>query len=316
MKILDSGQCDLEIVLSSKIDLFICASGYESRAVHFSKMALSSDVVRKVVLPFKESKILNRANGDQFFIDNGFTMLPEIGESDGVVAYKETFTLLTNIAALGNVKARLVIDYSCMTRAWYGAFINALFEFKSSLQQLEVFFCYSPAKFSRPSRPGPNHMMGPLNGFRALRAVALPVALVIGLGYEEIRAAGLREYVDPARTVLFYTDPPIDPEFLLAVQANNKSLLTSVPESDQIKHSLMDMDSTAALLHETTSDLAKSFRVVVAPLGVKPFSLLSMLLAARYQEFDVWRVSGCSLAHPSEREAEGTVLAYRLLFGI
>lgn len=315
MKILDSGQCNLEIALSSKVDLFICASGYESRAIHFATVALAADLSRKVVMPFKESKILNRANADQFFIDKGFISLPEIGESDGVAAYKEISTLLTNIAIQGKIKARLVFDYSCMTRAWYGAFISALFEFRSSLQQLEVFFCYSPARFSRPNRPGPNLMMGPLNGFRALRAVALPVALVIGLGYEEIRAAGLREYVDPARTVLFYTDPPIDPEFLQAVRTNNDSLLKSVPESDQIKHSLIDMDSTAAFLHETTSDLAKNFRVVVAPLGVKPFSLLSMLLSARYQEFDVWRVSGCSLAHPSEREAEGRVLAYRLLFG-
>ena len=315
MKIIDSGQCDFREALLSRADLLLCASGYESRATHVANLSSGADIEARIVMPFKECRILNRDNADSYFRDGGFTALPEVGESDGLVAYKHLTSLLNQKASEGRKSVRMFCDYSCMTRAWYGAFVNALFDFESGLEKLEVFFCYAPATFSPPTRTGPNLMMGPLNGFRALRNVSLPVALVIGLGYEEIRAAGLREYVDAARTVVFYTDPPIDPQFLVELLNNNKSLLKTIPADDRIGHSLIDMDATAVLLHETTSDLANNLRVVVAPLGVKPFSLLSMLLSARYNKFDVWRVSGCSLTPPSERLAEGRVLAYRLLFG-
>ena len=55
--------------------------------------------------------------------------------------------------------------------------------------------------------------------------------------------------------------------------------------------------------------------VGVAPLGVKPFSLLCLLLAARFGDADVWRVTSGTKAAPQERRPLGPLLVLKTVYG-
>jgi len=314
MRVSNAHQVQKEQINWKHIDLVLCSSGFEARASYFASQTPIADFKWRFTLPFKGQKTLSRVTNDGIFSNLRFDFLREI-DGDDIKSARNAFLHCLNVMKeSGLQEASIAIDYSCMTRAWYGAFINCLFSISGLFSKLNVYFSYSPSTFSPPLETSPNDFVGPLPGFCILRPMDKPVALLIGLGYERVRAAGLREYVDPAETLLFYTDPAIDPQFSKAVFDNNKALIEFVKISNLIRHPLSDLDATTALLHDATSTLSKDYRVIVAPLGVKPFSLLSMLLSARYNEFDLWRVSGGGFAAPAQREACGELLIYQVCF--
>jgi|SRR5882724_71191 len=312
MHVIESGQVFDSQFLEEDLTVVLCADGYEERSVAAASQLKGKDISFRYAIPFKEQKILSRPDNDIFFQANEYELLPELSGSDFDGACSAFEKILTSCIKRGS--CRIAIDYSCMTRAWLGAFINHLFDRSSEGARVDVFFLYSPAAFSEPRYPSPNAIVTPLRGFCSLRAVDEPVALVIGCGYEKMRATGLKEYIDPATTVLFYTDPAFDNRYPQLVIENNAGLFAEVGEKNVVRYPLQDMDSTAAMLYDRVTDLSKNFRVILAPLGVKPFSLLSMLLAARYRLADVWRVSGETLTTPRKGESSGELLVYRVSF--
>jgi hypothetical protein len=312
MQVVKAGQVRVEDFLQEDFTVLLCADGYEARATAAASKLEHNHISFRYALPFKHQKVISRSNNDRFFTSSGYKFLDELDGSSVDGAYKVFDEILHPL--LNSKVCRVAIDYSCMTRAWIGAFISYLFDTKATAGQVDVFFLYSPAAFSPPQYPSPNAVVAPLQGFCSLRALDMPIALIIGCGYEKMRAAGLNAYIDPAKTVLFYTDPAFDPRFPELVARNNAALFESVGEGNIIRYPLHDMDSTAALLYDAISDLSRQFRVVLAPLGVKPFSLISMLLAARYGIADVWRVSGERFAAATERKASGDLLVYAVSF--
>lgn len=160
----------------------------------------------------------------------------------------------------------------------------------------------------------PNKYMRPVPGFCHLNLPDRKTALVLGLGYETERAIGLVEYVEPAETFGFYTDPAIDRSFPATVRRNNALLLARLGEDRVFKYPMADLRTTSALLSSLCYGLAKDYRVILAPLGPKPFALLCFLLAAGEQEFDVWRVSPGEHGHASDRPPSGVITTVRVIF--
>jgi len=72
--------------------------------------------------------------------------------------------------------------------------------------------------------------------------------LVIGLGYERERALGLFEYVDPAVSFAFYTDPAPDQRYRDVVLANNSALLKRIPKELIYRHPPADLQRTGNFL--------------------------------------------------------------------
>ena len=200
-----------------------------------------------------------------------------------------------------------------MTRSWYAGALEALGSVQNK-KRVECVFSYSPAKFTSPREATPNSLVGPLPGFCGLDVPDKPSALIIGLGYERDRALGLFQYVDPAIAFAFYTDPVLDPQFRDVVKANNTTLLNILPKENIYTHPLSDLQRTGDLLLSLCSALRDDYRIILAPLGVKPFSLICLLLASRFRNIDVWRVSPGTKSPPQEREALGRLLMLKTVF--
>lgn len=288
MKIKEIFELEFENIKAEKYDAVFAASGFEHRATHVAKN-LTGTIDRKIVFAFSDRNELSRQENDKGFNELGYQSLAVSG--DDAAEVKKTLSEM--VRSSDKEKLNLLVDYSCMTRLWYASFLDFFKEEKrGTVAEINIYFAYSPAQFTEPPQVIlPNEFMGPVPGFCNLRLPETRTALIIGLGYEPDRSLGLYEFLDPAETYAFYTEPSHDSKFTLAVKENNKELMRRLGDERLFAYPMQDLGTTSNLLTSLSLGLSKNYRVILAPLGPKPFSLLCFLLAIRFPFLDVWRVS-------------------------
>ena len=176
---------------------------------------------------------------------------------------------------------------------------------------------YYLASFQRPAkRIKQNAHAGPvLPSFAGWwRYPELPVAAVIGLGYEENKALGAVELLQvPEAIWTFMPESNVrdyEAELLLA----NKDLLNRVPVDHRITYTVEDPFETykgLAALRQSISDL---YNVVLLPFGPKIFGLASILVGLTDHHTAVWRISAGIHAKPREAYAYGEPFGLRVTF--
>jgi hypothetical protein len=90
--------------------------------------------------------------------------------------------------------------------------------------------------------------------------------------------------------------------------------LAALPEDRIFKYPLADLQQTGNLLLSLYSGLREDYRVILAPLGTKPFCLLCLLLASRFRDVDVWRVTTGTKAPSLDRKPLGPLLILKADF--
>ncbi len=303
-------QVSFDYVYSSQIDLVIGVSGYEKRCPYLmERIRLGNET--KLVLAFEErSNELNRPRNDEIFRGLGFRFISASG--DRALNIEE----LTAFLPPGKKsELRILVDYSCMTKPWYASFIDYFSRAETSWRKVEILFSYTRSSYMEPKKPKPLRVAEPLGyGSRGMMA-GKPIALVIGLGYEKDRAEFLRKAVDPEETYCLYADPTSDRRFVEKVYINNFKLIDSLHKSHVISYPLEDMTRTRNILTDLCLQLRLNYRIIMAPLGPKPFALLSMLVHSRYPDIEIWRVGAGKLESVYDRIPEGEPLVYRVEFG-
>lgn len=313
MKLTESYQVELSDVSKVEFDLIVGASGYESRATFIPSelQNLGVAATRKVALTFPDRVTLSRPANDAQFAQLGYTITPADGNSPAVIQA----VLRDTLSEVGRRTWNILIDYTSMTRVWYAGVLDLLRSSPIGCDELNVYFTYAPSEFSAPVESAPNAHVEPIPGFAGLALPDRQTALIIGLGYERDRAIGLTEYVEPAEIFAFYADPPLDQRFLDAVLENNSDFLARLGEERTFTYPLDDLRVTAAKLSSLCGILTESgYRVILAPLGPKPFAFLCFLLAAQYRQLDVWRVSTGTGGATYDRVAIGRTLICRAVF--
>ncbi len=311
MKINEYHQITFENLLNSDIDLLICSSGYESRASHLAKQLYSQKIERKVVLSFNDRlSDLSRPMNDEYFKSKNFQPINCDGDLENeVTEFLESF-LLEN----SKHEINIIVDYSSMTRIWYGSILK-YFQFKQCATRIvNVIFCYTIAKYVKsPQKQSYNIHIGPIRGFTSISVPQKPTALIIGLGYERNRAMGLYEYFD-GETFLFYTDDSKESKYSEEVKANNSEIMHKTKNPNKYEYPINDMNYTNRLLTSLCNELFNDYRIIIAPCGPKPFTLLSLIIALRYENVDAWRISSGKESFSIDKEAEGEIIVYKVSF--
>lgn len=310
MKLISTTQIPDSILPHLDLDVFVTASGYETRAVHVVSFLDMTRIRVKTAFGFTDRITPQREENDRTLQRAGVKLIAAGGDSAEVVRE----TVRRHVEEQKQECVRVFVDYSCMTRSWYAGVIEAISSVQNK-ERVECLFSYGPAQFTQPLDTSPNAVVGPIPGFCSLDVPEKPSALVIGLGYERERALGLHDYIDPAVSFAFYTDPALDQQYRDVVLANNSVLLKRLPKERVYRHPLADLQRTGNSLLSLYSGLRDDYRVILAPLGVKPFSLLCLLLATRFGDIDVWRVSPGTKAPPQDRKALGPLLLLQAVFG-
>lgn len=300
--------------LCGPYDAVICSSGYESRARFVASQLAKGEVAigSRYVLAFKEhDQALARPENDKRFRELGYKSLPCSGRSAPEV--REYFE--SALLPLKDLKtARLLVDISSMTRAWYGEIIHTLLAL-SQPQELRVDFAYAVAEFVPPlGEYPPNRVAGPVPGFFGLALPDKPTALGIGLGYHLDRAIGLKDYLDPKLTVLFYPNPSMEPSYVKTIQDTNREILGEVSENNIIAYPVKDCVATFGMVNSLCEGLMRSSRVVLCSLGPKIFSLCCFLVAAIHRDISIWRVGADDFEAPFDHKPSGALLVLETIW--
>ncbi|MBA4409708.1 MAG: hypothetical protein C0397_09840 [Odoribacter sp.] len=301
-------QINKEDLLQSKFDIVIMASGYESRASYLASILNINTDCKKIVLSFQNYKeTQERTKNDELYSKLNYEPVEcKENESNLIIDILNEFIIKSSIEKLS-----ILIDYSSMTRVWYSAIINFLNEYETK-KTLNVYYVYSSAKFYPPSSDESKILnFSPIDGFCNLSIPSNPTALITALGYEKNKAYGLREYFDAQEMYLFLT---VDNKFTTIVQERNNDLILSIPESNCIQYNLNDLLYTKSILYDLCLKLKDDYRIIIAPCGPKPFTLLSFLVASSLKMIDIWRISG--IDQHSERKASGNLLSLEVTYNV
>lgn len=274
MEIKYGKQIDISEIKGETIDLFILGGNHEKRVLTlFDKVKDIIEIKKTIMFRFK----------DDFTPSSGNFELQTIKDCN------EIYSILDRVFEDHIDRSfTLLVDYSCMTKPWYYSII--LFLSKRTLKQenIRVMFAYTPSKYSEPLLPKPNSDIAPLPG-KYVIPTDKPKALIVCLGYEQNKAEGIIEHLDPKFCHIFYTKPSLDPLFSKKVEENNKSIIEERKKhvSTYAFDDLLSLERSLNALYQT---LKTDYSIIIAPLGPKPFALVSMVMAAKYPEIDIWRV--------------------------
>lgn len=310
MNFVSSRQISFESLDQHSLDLIIASSGYESRSINLAEMLNAACSAKKVAMGFAGGRILSRFENDQRLIDLGYELIDEKEHKFSEIENR----IKALIESKKNNEVEIFIDYSSMSRDWFAGVLHTVRCSTFPKGRVKIYFGYSHATFGNPTIGTANAKIGPIKGFSALGLPSMPTALIIGLGFEAQKALGVKEYIDPAETFIFYTDPATDERFVDALMDNNKDVLGLIPAKNIFNYPADDMLKCSEKLSGLCVGLAGRYRVILAPLGPKPFSLLCMIISLRLRNIEVWRVSSGELREPVDRVANGDVSVIEVCF--
>lgn len=283
MDFLSSQQVSAELLETVDFDLFTTVSGNEYRCTYLAEN-INITAQQKVVLAFKaKSKDSNRKRNDKYFLKNGFGFIEiSANQNDQLKLFLKDYFASTEKKSLN-----LLIDYSCMTKTWYSAIINVMQEADTDVQEINIYFTYSPVKYEEPTKA------------KSIKKIELslapgnltpskPTALIIGLGIEKSGAEQVIKYLQPDLIVLMYSDPAIDDRYTNAIFNNNQELIHNLEARNLINYPLTDANAINEIITAKCVELRLFYNIVIAPLGPKVFALNAYLLSNRYPDIFVW----------------------------
>jgi hypothetical protein len=311
MELIQAEQVSFNELFEVSFDLVIAVAGYESRCPYmFEKLVLVDEI--RIALAFKErSSDLFRPANNRKLREMGFNFVEESGNS-----LVDVDSILKTVSADQKDSLNILVDYSCMTKLWYASFVNYFIQNELPYSKISVYFSYTSSTYTEPKKPVSLKLAEPLGSGPLDIVKGKPVALVIGLGYEKNKAEFLYKALDPETTYVFYADPTDDNRFVEKVYINNFKLIDNLHKDQVINFPIRDLKKIDSLLTELCLQLRLKYKVILAPLGPKPFALCCMLLAARYPDIEVWRVSAGKSENVYDREPYGEPLVYKVDFGL
>ncbi len=274
-------------------DLVIASCGYESRSSSLlGRRQLSG---RRVAIGYGEREVLSFHANRRSFAEAEFEFYA-VSDAEFSGFLEKLLESFKEIAC-----PSVLLDISCFTRIRLAQIVEALHKRGDYL--LEVY--YSLAEFSPPPENEPqNEFLCPVTGFFSgwTGEADRTVGLVCGLGYEQLKALGIMEYIDPFETWLFFPESTIK-RYDAAVSSANSLILRDIPTSNVIRYPVMNGEVLMRQLLALIGAVRENFRCILMPLGPKVFAFASLLVGAVFRDVSVWRASSGRFAEPFEKRA-------------
>lgn len=287
----------------------IFCSGFESRARYIPEK-YSIKCKKFICLAFSEhSDLESRKKNDDFFRSvNCDTILFDGGDYLGVYDH------ISNILFGIDDGESLLIDISCMTRAWVSSIVRACFD-KNKTNKFQISFVYSPAKYEPVhGEYPPNEIVGPMPGFSSFVLPSKPISLIVGLGQDPGRATGLKEYIDPEEVVAFCPIPGIDVKYDADIECHNTEIYFSTRDDKLFKYPLLKPLESFKALESVVLGTKNNSAVVLCSLGPKIFNLYCLLISAHYEDVSVWRVTAGAKGPIKDCQANGEIVGLKVNF--
>jgi len=259
-------------------DLFITASGFESRATAIAKM-VDERSARNFALGYKEfQKEYSRPENDRYFQSRGYTIQNWSSE--------ETPDFATIMDLSGNKNPRVMIDISSMTHRWYHGLFRYLHSGMHNFEKLELRVAYYPSEFAESGESRLRRVES-LCPDRGPAGDGRKTALFMGINQDAGSARKIVELIRPDSLYLFYPDPASEKRYIETVFINNHSLIDSISIRNLIAYPINNGQQIYQMLSDLALMLRLNHKVIAVPRGPKIFSLVNMALQLSYPDIQI-----------------------------
>lgn len=288
----------------ASFDFLIYAVGYEARS-RFVASRFAKQAEHVIAFVFSECQELSFSENLAYASEVGaatFYNAEQLGTQIRVTMKEKTASLDGK---------RILVDVSSMSRTVLSAVLAQLLDDDLYLGA-EIAIVYAVADFSEPTSFDFDFLnFDPMDDFSGwTKSPELPLAMILGLGYEADHALGAVEYLDPSATFCFFPKGN-DTRFADAVEVANEPLISQVKPSRVVRYPVDDPLHTFSLLSSILQSLLESARFVLVPMGPKIFVALCLVCQRIYgDEVSVWRASGHSKDALKDVDAEGPLTGF------
>jgi hypothetical protein len=283
--------------LHSNYDCCLYTLGYEQRSTYIAKHH-KGKATRRIALGYRDFQLFSYQENKAWYTGNGFEVI-ECSDSD---FRKQIEQIVAEVAGYSQAALRVLVDISSMNRFRLASLIDA-FRSAQLIGTIRVDFVYCLAAYSPPPNLNfVNKHVGPMSPQFSgwWTEPDRPTAAIVGVGYEQDKALGAIEHVQPSEVWLFFPRSPVA-EYTPALNYANRSLVENV-KRERGKILQYDVDEPYALfanLESLVAGLSSRANCILLPFGPKLFALSSLLVACVHRETAVWRVSGAE--QPTDR---------------
>lgn len=308
MELVYAHQVGFQQILEEDLDLFIVASGYESRSVYLADHLMELNC-EKVAIGFDDRKnVLFRPQNDERLKELGFDYFELPGNnSSGINAILDRICMRNGCKGMN-----ILVDYSCMSKTWLTSIIHYFSMNELMVENSKIYFSYTPSVFDPPKNLNKKKIQWDLPGF--FKTPGKPISVILGLGYEKIIGESVFFSLKNYTKYVFYSNPAFDSRYVEEVLKNNEKILEKVKMENVINYPIQDLRETDALLTKLCLELRLNHRVVLISMGPKPFTLSCLLLAARYPDIHVWNITSSVSGNVYNREPFGEPLVCKAKF--
>ena len=207
----------------SRFDLGIFACGYESRSTALARSLDHSRFGALVAFSFKElSEMASRTEARKYYDALGGIQSFNLKGSDDIGVYEALRALTSSIDE--NKPLRVFVDYSSMSRVWYGA-ILIFFRHSTRKSPVDLFLAYMAGMYRGEVRANQVEIITAVPGFEGIAAGAGSSCAVFALGFDPWCAFAIVERIEPDEVWALLAERPDLPTYLKTARELNKDFI-------------------------------------------------------------------------------------------
>jgi hypothetical protein len=291
-------------------DLILLSSGFEERSSHIAKYLPESIYGRVHVLGFQdELGTLSRKCNDEIFHD---IVGDKIFISSLLTDYEQELCKIISLSTKGKTKLKVFIDYSAMTRAWYG-YVLTWAKYQEKCAYIELDFAYSHGIYANTFNPLLISEIVCVPGFEGGGAGSRFTTALFGLGFDSAATLTVNELVEPDRVVCFLAKGSISDPHADRVLRENKEMVEN-SRASVLELPISDIRrATSLLLENVSKGDEESEEILLVPMGPKTHVLACLLACHISPKIACLHVKG-TRSQPVQVSAAGPISISRVVY--
>jgi hypothetical protein len=286
---------------SEKYDFAIVCLSKESRSLESRRLLEKSSPDCKKIAYLNSIKKLDPSIEEEY-IKSNFQICNSVEECLSIL-YSAIKTL------------SLCIDVSSIHRRNLASILSFLLRELSARHHIELSIIYTLAEYSTPPSfdMQPNTRVAPVHsefaGWASLPS--MPIAVIVGLGYEKDKALGAFEYIESNERIIYIPNSP-EAEYKDQVLQHNDIVIGATEPKNIINYQVDKPALIFMSLRSLMEGIKNEFRPILFPFGPKIFFAVSLIVAIANPEVSVWYVSGEEDETPVDKKTSGKVSTFGL----
>lgn len=311
MKLFDLQSLEFNDLDWESYDLILLASGFESRSIYLLEhVPVSVREKSRVLGFFGERDKLSRPENDASYRNHGLEPLIFDSETGYEHALRGFLSEASRFAGLSR-PMRILVDYSVMTRAWYGYILTWL-KYCGEQGAAEVDFVYAHGRYHDDFEPLRITEVAAISGFEGGCAGSRSTTAAFGLGYDRYATLALYEQIEPDSLVCYVAqETEADEKTERAINENLE--LIRLAGANLVRIPLGNLKEIYRILFESFSAIDSASEIVAVPMGPKPHVLGTLLVAQAMPRVTCLHAKGYR-RKPVQVTATGAVSCWRLCY--